>query len=231
MAGAHGNVLVHVLDDERSAAAALAAILVEAVEAGASIGLSGGSTPIAAYERVAALEGDWGDATVWLVDERCVPPDDPHSNERLVREAVLERVIVPPVFQGVWTPGLDPAAMADRYDALLRAEGVPELVVLGVGGDGHTASLFPSSPSLDASDRLAVATKAGMDPRIDRVTMTLAAIARADRVVFLATGAGKAEPVRRAFKEPPSPATPSSLARSAAGTTTVLLDRAAATLL
>jgi 6-phosphogluconolactonase len=222
------DVELQVADDAAAAAETLARILVEAVRADASIGLSGGSTPIPAYERAAALEGDWGGVTVWLVDERCVPPDDPRSNERLVREAVLERVLVPPSFHAASAPGLSPDEAAERYDASLRADGVPELVVLGVGGDGHTASLFPSLPALEATDRLAVASEAGMEPRVARVTMTLSAIAAADHVVFLVTGADKAETVRRAFAEPSSPAIPASLARSAAGTTTVILDRAAA---
>jgi 6-phosphogluconolactonase len=222
------SVELHVAHDEAAASEALARILVEAVRSGASIGLSGGATPVPAYERAAALEGDWGGATLWLVDERCVPGSDGRSNERLVRAAIVERVLVPPLVHGVWLPGLDPAAMADRYDARLRAEGVPDLLVLGIGSDGHTASLFPSFPSLEATDRLAVATEAGLEPLVERVTMTLPAIAEAAHVVVLATGAGKAEVVRQAFAEPPSKATPASLARAATGRTTVVLDRAAA---
>ena len=222
------DVELHVLEDAGAAAEALARILVEAVRAGGAIALSGGSTPVAAYERAAALEGDWGGATIWLADERCVPPSDERSNERLVREAVLERVLVPPTVHAAYATGLAPEDAAARYDALLRAEGVPDLVVLGIGADGHTASLFPSSPSLDVTDRLAVATAAGMDPPVDRITLTLPAIAAADHVVLLVTGAGKADVVRRALSEPPSAATPASLARSRGGTTTVVLDRPAA---
>jgi 6-phosphogluconolactonase len=105
---------------------------------------------------------------------------------------------------------------------------VPELVLLGVGSDGHTASLFPGSPALDEPVRLAVAADAGLEPFVPRVTLTLAAIATATHVVFLVTGEPKAEQVRRAFADPPSPAVPASLARSAAGRTTVILDGAAA---
>jgi 6-phosphogluconolactonase len=209
------------------ASARAAELLAGVVRAGAAVALSGGSTPRRAYELAAALEPDWGRATVWLVDERCVLPDDPLANARLVREAILDRVATAPAFHPVATHvGAEGAAA--RYDALLRREGLPQLVLLGMGGDGHTASLFPGSAALDERDALAVATDAGMEPFVPRVTLTLPAIAAAGHVVFLITGAEKAEQVRRAFADDPSPAVPASLARSTAGTTTVVLDTAAA---
>ena len=102
------------------------------------------------------------------------------------------------------------------------------LVLLGVGEDGHTASLFPDAPALDVRDRLAVAAEAGLAPFVPRVTLTIPALSSARRVVFLAVGAAKAEAVLRAFGQPPSPTTPASLVRSAGGTTTAILDEAAA---
>lgn len=221
------DVELRVLPTPAAAADEVARLLAEAVRAGASLALSGGSTPRTAYERAVALEPDWGDASVWLADERCVLPDDPLANARLVRETILDRALVAPRFHPVATHvGVEGAAA--RYDALLRAEGPPDLVLLGVGADGHTASLFPGLPAVEERERLAVATDAGLEPLVPRVTLTLLAIACARHVVFLVTGAGKAEPVRRAFGDEPSPSTPASLARSAAGSTVVVLDEAAA---
>jgi 6-phosphogluconolactonase len=123
---------------------------------------------------------------------------------------------------------LEPAAAAAAYDAELRGERL-NLILLGIGPDGHTASLFPHAPSLRERDRLAVDAEAGLEPFVPRVTLTLPAIASADLVVFLVTGAGKAEAVRHAFAEPPSETTPASLARGRR--TVAILDRAAASAL
>lgn len=217
-----------VVADASAAADAAATLLVEGVRAGWSIGLSGGSTPRGAYERAASLETDWGDATLWLVDERCVPPTDPLANTRLVRETILDGVVVPPTFHEVATQ-LGAESAAERYDALLREKGALQLVFLGIGGDGHTASLFPGMRSLSEAERLVVATAAGMEPFVPRITMTLAAIASAEHVVFLVTGADKAERARQAFVDEPTTAIPASLARSGSGRTTAILDEAAAT--
>jgi 6-phosphogluconolactonase len=117
---------------------------------------------------------------------------------------------------------------AERYDARMRAEGHPAFVLLGMGDDGHTASLFPGSPALEETDRLVVAAEAGMEPYVPRVTMTLQAIAAAAHVVFLVTGGGKAARVPQAFAGPGMATVPASLARSAVGRTTAILDAAAA---
>lgn len=224
------SVELEVLPDAAAATDRAADILVEAVRAGSSIALSGGSTPGAAYERSATTEPDWSAATLWLADERCVLPGDPLSNAYLLRTTILDRVASPPRFHPVATHvGAEGAAA--RYDALLRAEGVPVLVLLGIGTDGHSASLFPGSPALAEGERLAVAADAGLEPFVPRVTLTLPAIAAATHVVFLVTGEPKAEQVRRAFVDPPSSAVPASLARSAAGRTTVILDEAASSCL
>ena len=218
-----------VTPNAEAAAGAAAAMLAEAAAAGGSIVLAGGSTPRRAYELAAELQSDWGDAEVWFGDDRCVPADDPRSNQLLVREALLERLVVPPAVHAMPT-ALAPEATAALYDAALTGEPL-DLVLLGLGPDGHTASLFPDAPSLDVRDRLAVVAKPGLEPFVQRITLTIPALESGSHVVFLAVGEGKATAVLRAFGEEPSHATPASLVRSREGRTTVILDEAAASLL
>jgi 6-phosphogluconolactonase len=122
---------------------------------------------------------------------------------------------------------LDPDVAAARYDDELRGTTL-DLVLLGIGPDGHTASLFPNAPSLDERERLAVAAAPGLEPRVTRVTLTIPALAAAREIVFLIAGPDKADAVARAFAGEPDPATPSSLVRSAGGRTVVVVDEAAA---
>ena len=218
-----------VVPDPGAAAAAVAALLVEAAEAGGSIVMAGGSTPRKAYELAAALEGDWGGVDLWFGDDRCVPAYDPLSNQLLVRETLLERIIVPPTVHPIATE-LPAEEAAAAYDAALRDEPL-DLVLLGLGSDGHTASLFPDAPTLDEIERLAVAAEPGLDPFVERVTLTIPALESGAHVVFLVVGDDKADAVRRAFAEAPSRSTPASLVRSRDGRTTVILDAAAASLL
>ena len=163
---------------------------------------------------------------MWLGDERCVPPDDARSNVRLVRESLLDRLERPPVVHPVPTD-LAPDDAAAAYGEELSGTTL-ELVLLGLGMDGHTASLFPRAPSLDERYALAVAAPAALDPWVERVTLTIPALCAAREVVFLAVGPDKAEAVRRAFAEPASPETPASLVRATSGRTTAILDCAAA---
>ena len=123
---------------------------------------------------------------------------------------------------------LDPAEAALLYEGELRGVAL-DVLLLGVGSDGHTASLFPNAPGLEEQARLVVAADAGLEPFVPRVTLTLPAIAAARTVVFLATGPDKAEAVERAFGRPPSPETPASLARGLR--TVAVLDAAAVSLL
>src|SRR5207248_7658250 len=102
------------------------------------------------------------------------------------------------------------------------------LALMGLGPDGHTASLFPGSPAVEERERLAVTAEAGLEPFVPRVTMTVPALTAAANVVYLVTGAGKAEAAARAFGGEPDPATPASLVRSRNGETVAILDRAAA---
>lgn len=216
-----------VVADTAAAASEIASkLLVDAARAGAGIVLAGGTTPRQAYALAAEAEADWSRAEIWLGDERLVPFDDPRSNARLVQEALLDRLARPPKAHFVRTelPG-DEAAAA--YDEALRGARL-DFALLGFGPDGHTASLFPNAPALDERERLAVVAESGLEPWVERVTMTLPALTAPEHVVFIVVGEAKAEAARRAFSEPPSRATPASLVRSASGRTTAVLDRAAA---
>jgi 6-phosphogluconolactonase len=218
------GVAVHTPKDwERLAAGWVA----HAVGAGGHIGLSGGSTPRGVYELAAQLEPNWANAVVWLCDERVVPRDDERSNFRLVQESVLTRVDGVPRVQAVETE-LGAEAAAARYDEALRGVTL-ELAVMGVGTDGHTASLFPNAPALHERERRAVAADAGLEPLVERVTMTPPVFAATRLLVYIAAGEEKAEVVKRAFVDDPSPDTPASLVRGRE--TIAILDPAAAALL
>jgi 6-phosphogluconolactonase len=195
--------------------------LARAASDGLHVALSGGSVATAFP---GAAEADWSGAELWWSDERCVPPDDPRSNYRLARERLLDRLAEPPRAIHRVRGELEPAAAADEYDAELDDVRLG-LAFQGIGPDGHTASLFPNDRALQEHDRRAVAVHRN---DVDRVTLTLPVLCGAETVLYLAFGEDKAEAIRRAFADPPSPATPASLVRSATGRTVVVLDRAAA---
>jgi 6-phosphogluconolactonase len=225
------DVELYVVEDAEAAAAAAADRLVAAVRGGGNIALSGGSTPSRAYEIAAAAERNWRSSQLWLGDERLVPPEDDRANARLVSEALLSRVRVErDAFHRVQTD-LPPDDAAAAYADELAQAGALRFALMGLGPDGHTASLFPNARALDERERLVVAAEPGLPPWVTRVTMTIPAFAAAAEVVYLAVGAEKADAARRAFAEPPSRATPASLVRSAAGRTIAVLDREAASLL
>ena len=171
----------------------------------------------------AGLERDWSGATLWWGDERCVPPDDERSNYLLVKKTLLDRIEQQPEVHRVQGE-LGGEEAAARYDS--EVEGLRlGLALQGIGPDGHTASLFPNAPTLNEREHRVVAAP---HEDVERVTMTLPLLSGADKVVFLVLGESKAEAVRKAFAEAPSPDTPASLLRSQNGETIVLLDRAAA---
>jgi 6-phosphogluconolactonase len=218
------SVDVRVLDTAEEAGEAAAQLIAEA-GAGGHIGVSGGSGPRPAYERAGILRPDWGAVELWWIDERCVPPADGRSNYRVVRESLLDGLARPPAEVHRIRGELEPEEAAAEYDAALQGVDL-DLAVMGIGPDGHTASLFPNAPTLDEAERRAVSAEAGMEPFIPRVTMTVPALAAARTMVYLTTGEAKAEAVGRTFSREPGPDTPASLVRGVE--TIAILDRAAA---
>ena len=212
--------------------AAVAERLTEVAEGGGQIVLTGGSTPRGAYARCAEADADWSKATVWFSDERMVPPEHQDSNFGMAAHALLSQLSKPPtVVRMQGELGADAAAGA--YEALLRERMGPEprfdLILLGMGPDSHTASLFPGKPELEERGRLAAAVPlAGMEPQVPRVTLTFPVLNAAREVAFLIAGADKADAVARAFTEPPDPDAPAGRVRPTAGSLSVFLDEAAA---
>jgi 6-phosphogluconolactonase len=216
-----------VLDSPEEVASAVGDELAAAARAGLSIVLTGGESPGRAYELAAERQPDWSRAALWWGDERCVPPDDERSNFRLAREKLLDNVAVQPREVHRIRGEAGGEAAAAEYDSEL--EGVSlDLTLLGIGPDGHAASLFPGQPTLEEREHRAIPAEAKLEPFVERVTLTLPVLCSASEVLFLVTGEGKADAVERAFGRPPSAETPSSLIRSAAGRTRVIADTAAA---
>ena len=223
-----------VLDDPAGAAAER---LAGAAAAGGHVALAGGSTPRAAYKRAAGLDMDWSRCTLWFGDERCVAPDHEHSNYRMVRDALLDRIDgeQPEVKRILGERG--PDAGADAYERELRdafGAHVPrlDLILLGLGPDAHTASLFPGDAALGERERVAVGVATpGMAPLVSRVTVTLPLVNAAREVVFLVSGEDKAEAVARAFSGAEDPSAPASLVRPDSGTLALLADAAASSML
>ena len=196
-------------------------------DSAASLALAGGTTPRAAYEALAKIPGiDWSKVSVYFGDERAVPPTHPDSNFSMAQAALFERVALPAAnIHRIEAEGADQDAAARAYEALLPAS--ISVMVLGIGEDGHTASLFPGSPALDERTRL-VLPVIGPKPPPQRLSITPPVIEAAGLCIMIANGAGKAEPVRRALKDPLDiHSTPSGLARDGLW----LLDDAAAALL
>jgi len=160
---------------------------------GYALFLSGGGTAVECYRALAARHGlPWAGVDIYLGDERCVPPEDPDSNHAMIVDVLLDAVGPVGSDHPMYTSG-PPAEAAANYQRLVTGV-TPDLVHLGLGPDGHTASLFPGSPALDDTDpdHLVVANT---DPngvnRHERLTLTYAGIARARRVVVTVAGASK----------------------------------------
>jgi 6-phosphogluconolactonase len=185
-----------VLPDPAAVARAAAETVRTLLAGGArSLVLAGGTTPAACYRELARMDVAWGRVTALFGDERCVPPDDPESNYRMAREALLDRVHPASVHRMAGELGPDEAAAA--YDAIVGRLQPLDVVLLGVGEDGHTASLFPGNRALQA-DGWATPVRGAPKPPPERVSLTLRALRGARTVLILATGAGKAEAVAMA---------------------------------
>jgi len=212
------DVEIRIVDDPAGVAADLLN------ELAGHVALSGGSTPGRVYELAAQRRPDWSGAHVWFGDERAVPPGDERSNYRLARTKLLDALSRPPELHRIRgeRPAEEAAALYDE-----ELDGVTlDLALNGIGPDGHTASLFPGSPALAERERRAVAAEAGLEPLVQRVTLTAPTFAATRLLVYLVTGESKAEAVRRAFAEAPSAETPASLIRGVE--TIAILDAAAA---
>jgi 6-phosphogluconolactonase len=209
---------IEVLDDPAEAVAELL------VQAEGDIVVTGGSSPQRAYELAAERRADWSGVTVWFTDERCVPPDHDLSNFAMVDKALFSRVERPPRVMRM-EGELGPEQGASAYASALGENPRFDLVLLGLGPDGHTASLFPNRPEKRVEDRLVVGVpEAGMEPYVPRISLTLPAINAARRKVFLVTGESKVEAVPCAFGDAPNPESPAAHVRPV----TVFLDPAAA---
>jgi 6-phosphogluconolactonase len=219
---------ITVVADADEAAHVVAQRLAEQARAGGSVVLTGGSTPRMAYELGTQPARDWSRVELWWGDERCVPPDDERSNFAMAKVALLDRLERQPAAVHRMQGELGPDAGAGEYMRELAGAGTFDLVLLGLGPDGHVASLFPNFPTLDVTDRDVVGSEAGHEPFVDRITLTLPRLCNARELLFLVTGEDKADAVARALAGVPSHETPGSLARAAHGTTRAVLDRAAA---
>jgi 6-phosphogluconolactonase len=211
--------------------AAIAGWLRQAAETGrASIGLAGGGTPGTTYARLRDEDIPWERVDAWLGDERWVPPDHPDNNGRLVRRTLLDHV--PARFHPVPWEADSPQEAARRYEETLRGflrreDGSlrPDVVVLGLGPDGHCASLFPGTEALEERDRLYVATRV---PKLDawRLTATLPLLHAAHRIVYIVTGDHKARAVAEALEGVPG--SPAGRVMEGEAEVTWFLDRGAA---
>jgi 6-phosphogluconolactonase len=206
--------------------------LSEAAVAGGHIVLTGGSTPKTAYQLAAERDADWSGATVWFTDERCVAPAHPDSNFGMADRALLSQLSAAPSV--VRMEGeLGPDAGAGNYEAAVRermgSDPRWDLLLLGMGPDGHIASLFPGKPELEERSRMAVGVPlAGMEPQVPRITLSMPALEAAREAILLVTGEGKASMAARVFGPSPERSLPAGAIDLRYGSLTVLLDEAAA---
>jgi 6-phosphogluconolactonase len=232
---------IHRLGDAPAVADAVAHFLVglsrkAVADRGAfRVALAGGGTPRATYQRLAepgfAAEVDWPRVQVFFGDERMVPPADASSNYRMAREALLDHVPVAASTVRRIRGELDPAVAADQYAAELGDLPL-DLVLLGMGDDGHVASLFPGGPELESAGRRVVQSRSPLPPT-PRVSISLDVIRDARHVAVIVTGAAKAARVAQVFAERTSgrPLLPAARVAPESGSLHWFLDAASASLL
>lgn len=207
-----------------------------------NVALAGGSTPEMLYGLLAALpfreDLDWTQVHLFFGDERAVPADHADSNYRMANATLFTPLALPAANihrMPADMPDLDAAAQA--YEAEIRAHFAPsdpevlprfDLILLGMGSDGHTASLFPHKPALQEKTRLVVGTEPGLKPFVPRLTLTFPALDAAAHVLFLVAGADKAATLHRVLNGPAEPeALPSQAVAPTAGSLVWLVDQAA----
>jgi len=204
-----------------------------------AVALSGGNTPRAAYELLAAdplrTSLSWNDVFIYFGDERCVPADDERSNYRMAREAFLDAIPIPEANVARMQGEIDPGMAANEYASILRTDlgANPrfDLVMLGLGEDGHTASLFPGIAQKVEENSLVEAAYA-QSQAMWRISVTPKLINAARRVVFAVEGVAKAHALAAVYEGPRDPLTyPAQLVQPSSGELTWLVDEAAASLL
>lgn len=222
----------------REAAARITRGLLDAIKerGAATLALSGGSSPLDAYRLLAEQTLDWSKIHVYWVDERAVAPDSERSNYGAAKKALLDRIAIPEAnVHRMVGEASDLAAAASDYERDLRDEvrskigGVPALdvVVLGIGDDGHTASLFPGDGSVDITDRLVAAIDA-KPGREARLTLTVPVLEIARSTVIIALGRSKHDALERIWATSGDVhATPARIVRGFRGAVTWVIDRAA----
>jgi 6-phosphogluconolactonase len=207
--------------DAESAAVRAASVLARQLDQArhergvAHLALSGGSTPARTYRLLADAIASWDGVEIWFADERCVAAEDEESNYRLAREALLDPAAIPPEQVHRMEGELGPDEGAQRYADLLgervagsrsgENDALPALdvILLGIGPDGHVASLFPGAPILDADpELLCLGVSDSPKPPPRRITLTLSVLRAARSCVLLATGAAKADAVDAMLGEP-----------------------------
>lgn len=205
-----------------------------------TVALAGGRTPEALYKLLASPRFresvDWTMTHLFFGDERCVPVDSPFCNYRMAHEALIGSIEIPAAnVHRIAADQPNPEQAASDYQSeLARIFGsgqVPafDLILLGMGSDGHCASLFPGTAALAEKSRLVVRNEPGLEPFVPRVTLTLTVLNNARNVLFLVAGADKAETAVRVLEGPYAPTElPSQSVRPTGGTLTWLMDRAAA---
>lgn len=242
----HADSKIRVLQDKEAVAEFIVNTWIEisrqsvAEKGWFAVALSGGRTPSDFYQRLAACQHPllWDQTHIFFADERFVPPDDKASNYRMINNHLLSRIAMPKKnIHPVLTEGVSLEESAKKYEADMRTffkiedndTPVFDLIILGIGEDGHTASLFPNTAALQETKRIAIPVIVDASPS-ERITLSLGVINNAQNICFLVTGTSKAAAIK-AILEDKASALPAALVKPVQGTVLFLIDSAAASLL